>query len=73
MDLRLRDLRFDPRLFELRLADRFAFLLPPFLADAFLREERLFGAMSLPARDLRMRDNCVCDLENGENRNKKTQ
>ena len=50
LDLRLRELRFDPRLFALRLAERFAFLLPPFLADAFLREERLFGAMALPTQ-----------------------
>ena len=48
LDLRLRERRFDPRLFALRLAERFAFLLPPFFADAFLREERLFGAMVLP-------------------------
>ena len=48
LDLRLRERRFDERLFELRrLAERFAFLLPPFFADAFLREERLFGAMAL--------------------------
>ena len=47
LDLRLRERRFDPRLFALRLAERFAFLLPPFFADAFLREERLFGAMAL--------------------------
>ena len=44
-DLRLRERRFDPRLFALRLAERLAFLLPPFFAAAFLREERLFGAM----------------------------
>ena len=47
LDLRLRERRFDPRLFALRLAERFAFLLPPFFAAAFLREERLFGAMAL--------------------------
>ena len=48
MDLRLRELRFDARLFALRLADRLAdFLLPPFFADAFLRDERLLGAMVL--------------------------
>ena len=66
MDLRLRELRFDPRLFALRLADRLAFLLPPFLADAFLREARLFGAMALPTLDLRVRDNCFCGLEKAE-------
>ena len=66
MDLRLRERRFDPRLFALRLAERFAFLLPPFFADAFLREERLFGAMALPTLDLRVRDNCFCGLEKAE-------
>ena len=49
MDLRLRERRLEPPFFELRLAERRDrrddFLLPPFLADAFLREERLFGAM----------------------------
>jgi len=46
LDLRLRELRFLPPFFALRLADRLAdFLLPPFLAEAFLREERLLGAM----------------------------
>ena len=45
LDLRLRELRFDPRLFALRLAERLAFLLPPFFAAAFLREARLLGAM----------------------------
>jgi hypothetical protein len=49
-DLRLRERRFDPRLFALRLAERLAFLLPPFFAAAFLREERLFGAMALPTQ-----------------------
>ena len=45
-DLRLRERRFDAaRLFALRLAERLAFLLPPFFAAAFLREARLFGAM----------------------------
>ena len=47
MDARLRERRFLlPPFFALRLADRLAaFLLPPFLAEAFLREERLLGAM----------------------------
>ena len=45
------DLRFDPRLFALRLAERLAFLLPPFFAAAFLREERLFGAMVQTTRN----------------------
>ena len=57
MDLRLRELRFDARLFALRLADRLAdFLLPPFFADAFLREARLFGAMVLNDLGLRVRE-----------------
>ena len=51
LDLRLRELRLDPRLFALRLADRLAFLLPPFFAAAFLREERLFGAMVQTTRN----------------------
>ena len=50
-DLRLRERRFDPRLFALRLAERLAFLLPPFFAAAFLREERLFGAMVQTTRN----------------------
>jgi hypothetical protein len=46
LDLRLRERRFLPPFFALRLAERrAAFLLPPFLADAFLRDERLLGAM----------------------------
>ena len=36
--------------FALRLDERRDFLLPPFFADAFLREERLFGAMALPTQ-----------------------
>ena len=67
MDLRLRERRFLPPFFALRLAERrAAFLLPPFLADAFLREARLFGAMALPTLDLRVRDNCFCGLEKAE-------
>lgn len=50
-DLRLRERRTDPRLFALRLAERLAFLLPPFFAAAFLREERLFGAMVQTTRN----------------------
>ena len=50
-DLRLRERRFDPRLFALRLAERLAFLLPPFFAAAFLREARLFGAMVQTTRN----------------------
>ena len=58
MDLRRRrELFFDERLFALRLAERLAFLLPPFFADAFLREERLFGAMTLNDLGLRVRGN----------------
>ena len=38
--------------FALRLAERLdAFLLPPFLADALRREERLLGAMVQPTKD----------------------
>jgi hypothetical protein len=33
------------------LAERLAFLLPPFFAAAFLREERLFGAMVQTTRN----------------------
>ena len=54
---RRRELFFDERLFALRLAERLAFLLPPFFADAFLREERLFGAMTLNDLGLRVRGN----------------
>jgi hypothetical protein len=46
LEERLRERRFLPPFFALRLADRLAaFLLPPFLADAFLRDARLLGAM----------------------------
>jgi len=47
LDLRLRERRFLlPPFLALRLAERRAdFLLPPFLAEAFLRDERLLGAM----------------------------
>ena len=51
--------------FALRFDERRDFRLPPFFADAFLREERLFGAMVLSTSRLRMRDNC--DLK-GEDR-----
>ena len=51
--------------FALRFDERRDFRLPPFFADAFLREERLFGAMVLSTSTIRMRDNC--DLK-GEDR-----
>jgi len=42
----------EPPFFELRLAERRDdFLLPPFFAEAFLREERLLGAMVRATRD----------------------
>ena len=48
-----------------RFDERRDFLLPPFFADAFLREERLFGAMVRSTSRLPIRDNC--DLQ-GETR-----
>ena len=74
MDLRLRELRFDERLFALRLADRLAdFLLPPFFADAFLREARLFGAMALNDLGLRVRETSSnCGGENHRDNTKNT-
>ena len=46
----------EPPFFELRLDERRDFLLPPFFADAFLREARLFGAMVLNDLGLRVRE-----------------
>ena len=71
MDLRLRERRFLPPFFALRLAERrAAFFLPPFLAEAFLREERLLGAMVSPTEDYGIETRC-CKLDNRE-RHKQT-
>ena len=64
MDLRLRERRLELPFFALRrLDERRDFLLPPFFADAFLRDERLLGAMVRSYLRLHVRHNCDLNRE----------